>query len=185
MRRTAPGSWRPNRHKGASRIARQVRSEGLDRNAGRYSGGAECLGCDRRMREGAPVQVCHCGLSFSFGRGRRAAAHAYSNHGLVIERFDSGGVFGYSLEEGIHDTIGGTVRTLGNGLLYSTSTEQLTLPITGVKDTVAEEDEHVSRFHTELELVIVCLVKQSEGQTGGFDDLVAPVTVHVDGAGKS
>src|SRR5258708_33147189 len=129
MRRTAPGSWRPNRHKGASRIARQVRSEGLDRNAGRYSGGAECLGCDRRMRERAPVQVFHCGLSFSFGRGRRAAPHSYGNHGLVIDGFNSGGMFGYSFEEAIHDALRGAVRALGNGLLYSTAADHLTLTI--------------------------------------------------------
>src|SRR3981081_4642812 len=114
----------PNTHRGASRIVRQVRSEGPDRNAERHSGcGAECLGCDRRMREDVPALRLDYGRSFSFGRGRCAISYSYGNHGLVVESFDSGRVFGYSFEEGIQDTIRGTARALGNGLLHSTSAE--------------------------------------------------------------
>src|SRR6266851_3783460 len=148
----------PNRRREECRAARRVRSEGPDRNAARRSG-ARCLGCDRRMREGAPALRLDYGRSFSFGRGRCAAPYSDGHHGLVIEGFDSGGVFGYSLEEGIHDTVRRTARTLGNDLLHSTSAEQLSTPVAGIQDAVAEEHEHISRLHAELELVIVCLVK--------------------------
>ena len=89
----------------------------------------------------------------------RAALYADRDHSLVIKRFHACRVLGRRFEERIDDTICRFATALGDNLLEASASKKFTLAISGIEDSVAEEDEHISRLHAEGELVVVGFVE--------------------------
>lgn len=92
-------------------------------------------------------------------------------------------MFSGGLEERIDYAVRRLFRALGNNFLDSSTPEEFSLAVAGVENAVAEEHEHVSRLHVELELVVVGFVEQAERQSGRFDHFIL-AAMHKDGAGS-
>ena len=92
----------------------------------------------------------------------RAAVHPDGDDRLVIESFHAGRVLGGGLEERIHYAVRRLARALGNDLLDPAASEEFAFAVARIENAVAEEHEHVTSLHAELEFVVVRFVKQAE-----------------------
>src|SRR5215472_11459937 len=111
----------------------------------------------------------------------RSAAHSDGYNSLVVKSLYTGGVVGDRLENRVDDLLRGAGRVFSNNLLKSTASKQIALAVACVEHAVAEEDEQIARFHAEFQFVVLCLVKQPQGQSRGLD-YFGPSYVNIDGA---
>src|SRR5215468_6917013 len=100
---------------------------------------------------------------------------------LVVEGFFAGGVFGNRLEQGSYNAFGRLVGTGLDDAFHTCASEHFPGTVASVKDTVAEEDEHIAWLGFERELFILGIVKQARRKSCRLDDFHVPV-VHVEGA---
>jgi hypothetical protein len=105
-------------------------------------------------------------LSLALGRG---LFDFDGDNGLVVKRFHFRCKFRNGLEQGSDDALGGFVGTGFHDFFDATASEHVTVPVAGVENSIAQENEHVSWLSVERVLLIVGIVEKSEWQAAGFN----------------
>src|SRR3989442_2023424 len=91
--------------------------------------------------------------------------------GLIIKRLFSGGMLAGGFKKRIHDRFNRPFPALPHNFFHPGAAEQFASLVTRIDNDIAEEDKHISGLGPEGELVVCRVVKQSQRQASGFDDL--------------
>src|SRR5579884_1821517 len=141
--------------------------------------------CWRRKSNPAPVPKGASPVESSLLR-RPVCRAVDTDHddSLIIKGFHARRMLRHCLEKRIHHRRRRFPARFRDDLLNAPSSEQLSLSVSCVQDSVAEEHEHVARLGPELQFFVFGLIEQSEGQSRCLNDF-GLLSTQADGAGKS